>query len=138
MVSRKYTPGVSNFKVVLDFFVGATAVGMGIAASRLICLNVSQFNDINSWQKVKPNYEKIIQCFISKRRSKCFTDGNGPEVFKKCAYSWVNLNEEKKDWRDGKYINVDGNGACSQRLTPSSHDKLCKLFNDQIQKLRWN
>ena len=69
------------------------------------------------------------------RQQRCFTDGNGPDVFQKCALRWVQPHQKTLD-EYGQYQNTEGNGRCSKLPPPSVQDKVCKSFHDKIAELR--
>ena len=69
---------------------------------------------------------------------KCFTDGNGPDVFKKCSKIWVHpdLSKYKDDY--DRYDQTQGHGACDFSPPPSAHDEVCKSFHEKIKELRYD
>ena len=69
------------------------------------------------------------------RKQHCFTDGNGPEVFKKCALKWVSPHEKILD-DFGQYENTDGHWGCSTMPPPSAQNELCKTLHGNIEQLR--
>ena len=73
--------------------------------------------------------------FSESARERCFTDGNGPDVFTKCAKKWVAPNHMTVD-EYRYYDDVDGNGECSKRKLPSALNEVCLTFHDKIEELR--
>ena len=67
---------------------------------------------------------------------KCFTNANGPEVFKTCAHEWVHPANVNRTDASGEYSDTSGKGHCDHSPPPSRYNSLCKSFNDQIEKLR--
>ena len=65
------------------------------------------------------------------RKDKCFTNGNGPEVFQKCASKWVAPNEKLNKW--DKY---NDQIQCTHAPPPSSYNTLCKAYYDKVESLR--
>ena len=105
--------------------IGATVVGLGIAASKWLEKNVcKQFYDTKY-------YSLLVYIRTYLRKDKCFTNGNGPEVFQKCASKWVAPNEKLNKWE--KY-NVQI--KCTHAPPPSSYNKLCKAYYDKVESLR--
>ena len=54
------------------------------------------------------------------------TDGNGPEVFQKCAVEWVDPRQKMTD-NTGRYIFYKK--GCSSMDPPSSTNELCNIFH---------
>ena len=75
------------------------------------------------------------------KSKRCFTNGKGPVVFQKCSHVYVY--EHKRDERgDEDYYNAALHHSVSapcekEHPPPSSFNKLCKTFYDQIAKLKW-
>ena len=78
----------------------------------------------------------IILAFIRRVSERCFTDGNGPEVFKQCAKEWVSPDRISSKDDYGQYEDTDGHGRCSQETPPSALDELCKTFHEKIKELQ--
>ena len=71
---------------------------------------------------------------ISKRADKCFTDGNGPDVFVKCAYEWPKPNTElDKKWNT--YETLGQGTQCDKSPPPSYYNQLCRAYYDKIKDL---
>ena len=67
---------------------------------------------------------------------KCYTNGNGPEVFKQCAKAWVSLPDNETDY-DGQYEQLVGQGGCEFGMEPPSADnQICKKFHSKIAQLK--
>ena len=62
------------------------------------------------------------------------TDGNGPEVFQKCAVEWVDPRQTMTD-STGRYIFYKK--GCSSMDPPSSTNELCNIFHKKIQELKY-
>ena len=73
----------------------------------------------------------------SGKNERCFTDGNGPDVFQKCALEWISPDETGKDPYN-RYEYTDGHGRCSRHNPPSAHDKVCKSFHEKIAELKYD
>eukprot|EP00091_Calanus_sinicus_P018816 TRINITY_DN4424_c0_g1_i1.p1 TRINITY_DN4424_c0_g1~~TRINITY_DN4424_c0_g1_i1.p1 ORF type:complete len:190 (-),score=22.94 TRINITY_DN4424_c0_g1_i1:2-571(-) len=70
----------------------------------------------------------------AEKKGRCFTDGNGPDVFQQCAMKWVSPNNQEKD-EYGMYPNTEGNGKCSMGPTPSANDNVCKTFHEELKNI---
>ena len=62
------------------------------------------------------NYKHMLTVII--RQFECFTDANGPEVFKRCAAGWAlptyeNGKLQYSTHRNGELRNIQGHGGCS-------------------------
>ena len=79
--------------------------------------------------KVTPELSSInIQ-----RNEKCFTDGNGPEVFQPCSGLFVGPQSMQKD-RFGRFIQAQF--GCTNGDPPSMSDEICHNFYDKIENLK--
>ena len=77
----------------------------------------------------------MLIVFTRTTSERCFTDGNGPDVFKKCAYKWAAPDRiEKDDY--GHFNEPDGYGMCSFNEPPSALDEVCSSFHKKIEELR--
>ena len=75
-------------------------------------------------------------------KGKCFTDANGPEIFKPCAEGWV----DPQDFSRYPSTNSSTNGTYKQTYftmgrcifndPPSALNLLCKKFQEKINNLR--
>ena len=78
---------------------------------------------------------KQTKAYRGNRYDRCFTDGNGPDVFQKCTTHWVHPDMRTKDDYD-RYDQTQGHGACDFTAPPSAHNKVCKSFHEKIKELR--
>ena len=75
---------------------------------------------------------------LFKRTQSCFTNANGPEVFKPCALKWVDPKNPTKN-SFGEYEHIDGNsrdGRCQKGNTPSQLNPLCAKYFKKIDELQ--
>ena len=93
-------------------------------------------NTGDSWKNKKALQLSVLKnLFVRPNSERCFTDGNGPDVFKKCAYKWVTPDNNATD-DYGLLEDPDGNGQCSFRLPPSALDEVCLSFHKKIKELQ--
>ena len=80
-------------------------------------------------------YDKLDICILKYQRGdKCFTDGNGPDVFVKCAYEWPKPNTElNKKWNT--YETLGQGTQCDKSPPPSYYNQLCRAYYDKIKDL---
>ena len=83
-------------------------------------------------------YIDHVHIDFSLRRSTpiCYTDGNGPEVFRRCADQWAGPDDLEKDnygQYENKYNRING---CATNDPPSSLNEVCKHFHERIEELR--
>ena len=74
-------------------------------------------------------------------RTACYTDGNGPDVFRKCSKLFV-LPYDDNSTSEGatgeqEYNTPFGHGQCvTGVLPPSSQNEICKNFHKKIENIR--
>ena len=64
---------------------------------------------------------------------RCFTDGNGPEVFQPCAPEWVDGRTQSKN-KFGQFDKVLR--GCLQEEPPSYRDHICRRFYEKLKKIQ--
>ena len=97
-----------------------------------ICLPPSQDFDDTKKQAMAVGMG-ITRDMQFQNRKRCFTDGNGPEVFQQCAPEWVDRRTNTTD-KYGKYVRVQRN--CLRGPPPSTSDQICKTFHERIKRIR--
>ena len=75
-------------------------------------------------------------------KGKCFTDANGPEIFKPCAEEWVDPQDFSRYPSNGTYNGeykqtYHTMGRCIRADPPSALNLLCKKFQEKINNLRF-
>jgi len=83
---------------------------------------------------------------ITRDRSACKTNGDGPEMFQRCAYSWTTtkdmamLQNGKADrLKNRKIAENEGKYDCEyDDATPSVNDPLCNSFHNKLKTLQEN
>lgn len=74
----------------------------------------------------------------NKNKKKCTTNGDGPEVFKRCSPKWVMERNGGFD-QDDYGVYPYPNNYCEKNLKPPSYDdEVCKVFHEQIDALKAN
>ena len=104
-----------------------TGVKFDVKTVMPICLPSSEdFEDTNR-QAISVGMGIVAE----KEKDKCFTDGNGPVVFQKCAPEWVSDPPRKND-----YDLYETEVGCSYQPPPSATDELCRKYHEKIKALR--
>ena len=63
------------------------------------------------------------------QRSKCFTNGDGPDVFQQCSPRWVDPRmPEKDDYQQHQNVKK----LCYKGPPPSEMNKICKKFHEKL------
>jgi len=122
---------------VMDAETGMTLLKEGIFSNHTvmpICLPTSDhFKDTERLGTVVGKGLRAAP--KGKSVSICFTDGNGPEMFKRCATKWVRPDKRNVTNAYDKLEEVVG-PPCDFDDPPSSLDEVCKHFHEEIEKLR--
>merc|ERR1719233_2531439 len=67
----------------------------------------------------------------------CWTDGNGPEMFQRCADKWVRSDKRDQKNEYDLYEDVwERSAGCEFNDPPSSLNEVCKHFHEKIKQLR--